>query len=350
MNRRFVVLGAFLAFAFAGPVEAPAQDDAKLREWLARFPEADADRDGTLTREEVLAFRGRKAEGEARGVPRSKAARAVSPPTHADVRYGDHERQSFDLWIPEGAAGPVPVHVFFHGGGFVAGDKSGFDPAPYLQAGFAAASGNYRFVDGSTTFAPTPMLDAARVIQTLRHRSGEWGLDPERVSVGGGSAGAVIALWIGFHDDLADPAHADAVARQSTRVGAVIPVNGPTNLDPLWIRENLGGPPQVHGALPKLFGPSETWREPEFRARLQATNPWNFVSAGDPPVLLLYDGAPEPVPLPETVSTGHLIHHPAFGEALVPRLREFGIPHEFRPGTDPRRGTVVTDWLKARFR
>ena len=46
-------------------------------------------------------------------------------PTHADVSYGDHIRHKFDLWLPEGKSGPVPVHVYFHGGGFVGGKKNG---------------------------------------------------------------------------------------------------------------------------------------------------------------------------------------------------------------------------------
>jgi len=282
-------------------------------------------------------------------VPAQNKKRPVSAPSHPDVRYGDHERNAFDLWLPDDPSGPVPVHVYFHGGGFVGGDKAGFDPRPFLQAGYAAVSGNYRFVDGTTTFGPTPMHDAARVIQTLRHRAGEWGLDPQRVSLSGSSAGAVISLWIGFHDDLADPMSADPVARHSTRVTCIAPINGPTNLDPVWIRSNLGGPPHAHPSMPKLFGASETLQEPEFRARLAATNPWDFVSAEDPPVLLLYNGMPEALPLPETVTSGHLIHHPAFGEALVSRLKELGIPHQLRTGADSRGNSVITDWLRKHF-
>ncbi len=322
--------------------------EAQLRKLLARFPDADANRDGTLTREEAVAYR-----EEMKG-NRNQAARAQIPtPTHADVRYGEHDRNVFDLWLPENPEKPgipVPVHVYFHGGGFVAGDKSGFDPRPFLSAGLAVVSGNYRFVDGSETLSPTPMRDAARVIQTLRSRAGEWNLDPDKICVSGSSAGAVIALWIGYLDDLADPDSEDPVARQSTRVRCIAPINGPTNLDPHWIRSHLGGPPHIHGSLPKLLGTSEGFDRPEIKSLIDASNPWVHLSPDDPPTFMVYNQPMEPVPLPATATTGHLIHHPQFGAALKERLDEIGITNELHTGTDPRGSTLIVDWVRQQFR
>jgi len=38
-------------------------------------------------------------------------------PTHADVSYGEHEQQVFDLWLAESDR-PTPLVLFIHGGGF----------------------------------------------------------------------------------------------------------------------------------------------------------------------------------------------------------------------------------------
>jgi acetyl esterase/lipase len=116
----------------------------------------------------------------------------------------------FDLWVPEDASPETPpaVFVYFHGGGFVAGDKSKFDPTPYLNQGYAAMSGNYRFVNGDDILTPVPMQDCTRALQYLRHRSGEFGIDPKRIAVSGGSAGAVITMWIAYKDDMANPPRA----------------------------------------------------------------------------------------------------------------------------------------------
>jgi hypothetical protein len=44
-------------------------------------------------------------------------------------------------------------------------------------------------------------------------------------------------MWIAYHDDLAQPDAKDPVERFSTRVSCVLPVAGPTNLDPDYIRK-----------------------------------------------------------------------------------------------------------------
>ena len=164
-------------------------------------------------------------------------------PSRAEVKYGPHERNVFDLWLPQGASPhkPPPVFVYFHGGGFVAGDKSRFDPTSYLKQGFAVVSSNYRFVNGEDILTPIPMRDCARAIQFLRHKAEQFGIDPGKMAVSGGSAGAVITMWIAYKDDMADPRSDDPVSRQSTRVTCIVPIAGPTNLDPAWIRKNLGG-------------------------------------------------------------------------------------------------------------
>ncbi len=45
------------------------------------------------------------------------------PPTHADVKYGPHERNVMDVWLAKSDK-PTPVLVSIHGGGFRGGDKS----------------------------------------------------------------------------------------------------------------------------------------------------------------------------------------------------------------------------------
>jgi acetyl esterase len=260
-------------------------------------------------------------------------------------------RHKFDLWLPEGKRGPVPVHVFFHGGGFVGGKKTDFDPRPYLNAGFAAVSGSYRLVDGVDTLGPVPMQDGARVIQAIRLNAAKWNIDPERISVSGSSAGAVIAMWIGYHDDLAQPDSDDPIARQSSRVKCIVPINGPTNMDPTWIRANLGGPHEIHPTLPKMYGVTDGFDKPEVRARIEATNPWAMVSADDPPTLMIYARDTEPVPLAATVGTSYLIHHPQFGVALKRKLDDTGIANELHTGIQHRQGTtLIVNWLKTQFK
>lgn len=187
----------------------------------------------------------------------------------ADVRYGPHERNLLNVWKakpPPGQAGPRPLVVFFHGGGFRSGDKS-IVPAwllrDCLDQGISVASANYRL--SQIAPFPAPMLDGARVIQYLRLNAAELGVDPNRIAASGSSAGAGIALWVGFHDDLADPTSNDPVARQSSRVCCLGVEGAQTTYDPRMIKTIVGGRAHEHSALRSFSASSPTarWIRPE---------------------------------------------------------------------------------------
>lgn len=321
----------------------------RLQAILERYPDADANEDGILTEAEAEAYRDKvRNRGDRQG-----KNRVSIQPTHANVPYDSHERNCFDVWIPEKVDDDprkFPILVYFHGGGFVSGDKSQFDPTSFLEVGIACASVNYRLVNGKTVISPTPMLDSKRALQTIRHRALEWGLDPGRVALSGGSAGAVIALWLAYNADLADPASDDPIAKESTRVNAVIPLSAPTNLMPDWIVKNIGGGKEVHDSFPKLFGEPVTHPLSESLQKKVATiSPWEFVSADDPPTYLVYNGPLDETPLPETATSNKVIHHPAFGEALKEKLDVLGVENDFRHGFDPRGKPNLPEYLMTQF-
>ena len=81
----------------------------------------------------------------------------------------------------------------------------------FLDAGISVAAIRYRFVDGKDIIFPAPQHDGARAVQFLRSKAKEWNIDSDRVACYGGSAGAGISMWIGFHEDLADPTSDDPV-------------------------------------------------------------------------------------------------------------------------------------------
>ena len=170
----------------------------------------------------------------------AKTAKTEAPqraPTLANVAYGTHERQVLDFWRAE-ATKPAPLVFHIHGGGWVNGDKArvaGLER--YLAAGISVVSINYRFVTqairaGVEPPVRWPLEDAARALQFVRYRAAEWNLDPARIGATGGSAGACSSLWLAFHEDLADPASADPVARQSTRLWCAAVTGAQTTLIP----------------------------------------------------------------------------------------------------------------------
>ena len=68
-------------------------------------------------------------------------------PSYANYPYGSHYRNRFDIWLAE-SSDPRPLVIFYHGGGFVSGDKSNYDREDlmrFLQAKISFATVNYRY-------------------------------------------------------------------------------------------------------------------------------------------------------------------------------------------------------------
>jgi acetyl esterase/lipase len=262
------------------------------------------------------------------GAPQPARARPqLPPPTHADVRYGPHERNVLDFWQARSDR-PAPLLVSIHGGGFVAGDKS-VAPAllkECLDSGISVAAISYRY--STQAIAPAPFQDGARAVQFLRSRAKDWNIDPERLAATGGSAGAGISLWLAFHDDMADPRSDDPILRQSTRLACAAVFDGQTSYDPRFIRKLFPGKDVYKIApLEKLFGADlEKLDElPAEKCKLfEEVSPITHLTRDDPPVLLSYGRALDA----EVTDTGIGIHHPLFGKVLKEKMDELGIPCE----------------------
>jgi len=164
--------------------------------------------------------------GGAGGVATGPAA------TYADVAYASTSAsQVLDIWLPEGATGPVPLVIFIHGGAFQGGDKSmeAGNVASVLAAGYAAASVNYR-LSGEALF-PAGVQDVKAAVRFLRANAAEYGFDPDRLATWGESAGGHLATMVGVTGDQAtifdDPALGNADV--SSAVQAVVDWYGPSD-------------------------------------------------------------------------------------------------------------------------
>jgi acetyl esterase/lipase len=289
---------------------------------------------GLLTAEQRrLAQRRRKRNSQAKRGPRVR-------PTHANVKYGNHERQVMDVWLARSDK-PTPVLVSIHGGGFRAGNKS-VSPAllrECLKSGISVAAITYRL--SQHKIAPAQFYDCARAVQFIRSKSKEWNLDPKRFAATGGSAGAGLSLWLGFHDDLAKPDAKDPVARQSTRLQCMVVFNGQTSYDPRFIRKLFPGTDTYkHPALAQLYGVDLNKLDslPEEKYKLfELTSPIAHLTKDDAPAMLLYSSEFN-TPIR---NQGIGIHHPRFGKVLKERMDTLKIECQVKTGIG-RRGTDST--------
>ena len=121
----------------------------------------------------------------------------TAPRIARDLAYGGHPRHRLDVHAGgEPSGNPVPVFVFVHGGGFVAGDKHRPGTPAYdlvgawaVRHGWVGVNMTYRYAPESTW--PAGAEDVAAAVAWLRGNIAGYGGDPDRIVVAGNSAGAV---------------------------------------------------------------------------------------------------------------------------------------------------------------
>jgi acetyl esterase/lipase len=143
----------------------------------------------------------REAYGTPEGLERIRAFDSWEPaegPPRVDVRddvaAGPHGRVPVRIYTPAGGSRSRPCLVWAHGGGFVGGDLA-MREADWTareicaRAGAVVVSVDYRLaVDG--VHYPVPHDDTVAAVCWVRENTAGLGIDPDRISIGGASAGA----------------------------------------------------------------------------------------------------------------------------------------------------------------
>ncbi|MCY3814021.1 MAG: alpha/beta hydrolase [Gammaproteobacteria bacterium] len=199
----------------------------------------------------------------------------------ADVVYGHKAGMAlvYDVFQPEQANG-AGVLFMVSGGWF-----SRWQPPERRQRTF-----QHLLDAGFTMFAvhhgsaprfkvPDAVADVRRAVRHVRAHASDFGIDPERLGVYGGSAGGHLSLMLGLASDPGDPAAEQPVLTHSNRVHAVVAYFPPVDL------RGIAGPNERFPALDF---------DPELAADI---SPIQFVSEDDPPVLLIHGDVDELVPL-----------------------------------------------------
>lgn len=323
-------------------VEKP-KADPQLQKLLKQYLDADANKDGVLTREEAREYR------QTIQAENAKKAAAAIKPTEADVKYGPAERNVLDFYQAKSER-PTPLVIYIHGGGFVGGNKN-VAPAvlkTYLDAGISLAAIHYRFVDGKNVIFPAPQHDGALALQFLRSKSREWNIDAKRVACFGGSAGAGISMWIGFHEDLADPQNADPIRRESTRIQAIGTFGGQGTYDPIQIKELIGGRAWEHPSIFKVYGVTTAEEAlhptPKKQKLYDESSAVTHLTKDDPPLYMVYSEADGP--LPPDAKPGQGIHHPNFGRQLKQKMDDLKIENVYVYTPDAKGRNVNAEMLE----
>jgi len=185
----------------------------------------------------------------------------------------------------------VPVVLYVHGGGWTAGDKSGFldtGVANMLyQLGFAVGSINYRLAPEHNF--PAQINDCKLAVRFLRANADALGINPGRIGVMGGSAGGHLVLLMGLAGP-GDGLEGPGLEAYSSSVLAVVNYYGPTDL-------TLPGL-SFHPLILALLGCSPT----ECPDLVRAASPVAHVTPGDTPIMTIHGENDSVVPYNQAVA------------------------------------------------
>lgn len=155
------------------------------------------------------------------------AATRKTLPHKLDLPYvaaGSDPKQRLDLYFPSRSSSRAPVFLFIHGGGFREGDRLqyGFVARPLADSGVITAVMSYRL---HPHVYPAQVEDVEMAVAWLAQHIGEYGGDPERIYVGGHSAGAILSGLLGVTTNW-------QAARGLKRdvINGIVPVSGPYDL------------------------------------------------------------------------------------------------------------------------
>ena len=210
-------------------------------------------------------------------------------PTEPNVIYGMYSGLALLMDVYKPAQPNGYGIIFISGSGWHTSEEWGVEPlakggqtklyAPVLvKAGYTVFSLSHR---AAPRFRyPAAVEDAQRAVRFVRHNAQRFGIRPERIGAVGGSSGGHLALMLGTLDGAGDPTSKDPVSQTSAKVQCVVARAAPADLATMasaaTVASFLGGPPPFRSPAP--------------------ASPVTYVSADDPPTLLIHGDADKSVP------------------------------------------------------
>lgn len=190
-----------------------------------------------------------------------------------DIPYGKHTNQKLDVYYSE-AFVKAPIMIVVHGGGWQKGDKRTSKPFAsfFNDLGFVVVAPDYRLSAEGYAF-PAQVDDIACAVAWIKRNADRYGADKSKIILFGASAGSHITAMLAY-DHERDWLEECDIRDESLGFAGFIGLSGVYDFD-LMPEERYA---ELKPFLGGLFGPD----------RWQTAEPINFVTADDPPALLIH--------------------------------------------------------------
>lgn len=214
---------------------------------------------------------------------------------HKDIVYAtvDEMDLKLDLYLPQNTEGPLPLVVWVHGGGWLAGSRENPPAQPLLKQGFAVAAISYRF--SNAAIFPAQIHDCKAAIRFLRANAHTYNIDANRIGAWGASAGGHLVALLGITNGNKQlEGSLGEHTGTSSAVQAVCSWFGPTDFLTMPVGKRQfaeGEDPEI-----KLFG----GRPAEKRQLAELASPVTHVTRNAPPFLMMHGDQDNLVPLDQS--------------------------------------------------
>jgi acetyl esterase/lipase len=209
---------------------------------------------------------------------------------HPDITYGvaNNCTLKLDVWQRNGAKTPVPTLIYYHGGGWVLGDRTGVTLllVPYLEMGWNVINVEYRMA--GVSLAPAAVEDCRCALRWAIKNAKEYNIDTDRIVLTGHSAGGHLSLIAGMlpeGTELDNHCHGN----EKLKVAAIVNWYGISDVADL-----------IQG--PNLRDYAVMWMgsQPDRLAIAKRVSPLTYVRAGLPPIISIHGDADPVVPYEES--------------------------------------------------
>ncbi|PUB26760.1 prolyl oligopeptidase family protein [Elizabethkingia sp. YR214] len=200
-----------------------------------------------------------------------------------EIKYGPHERNVMDIYLPANRNPKTAFLVNIHGGAWTQGNRKydGKISEYLLSQGIAVANLDYRYANFTDTHLPELLDDIDQVVKYLSAHAQEWNTRKNGFSISGGSSGAHVSMMYAY--------------TKNPQIKTIVEMCGPVDFTDVQTLQYVKAV-NLFDVLDKMSGNKTVWNPgdavPEAYAK---TSPVKFVN--QIPIMIIHGDKDEVVPV-----------------------------------------------------